>query len=147
MEMDKVPTAKALVRRNIGISTSLCPMCNSEEETVDHVFNTCIIAANVWNGVSVWCKIPNIFAFYLKDLLHIFKDLDVSEKKKEVVQGIILIGCWSLWRARNNAKFSNTPIRIENILSEIKALGFLWFSYRSKHKGLEWRDWLSFVNM
>ncbi|XP_022003080.1 uncharacterized protein LOC110900500 [Helianthus annuus] len=124
MEMDKVPSAEALIRRNIGVHSTLCPTCNSEEETVDHMFDTCIIAANVWNGVRVWCKIPNIYAFYLKDLLSIFKDLDATEKKKEAVQGIILIRCWSLWRARNNAKFSNTPIRIENILSEIKALGF-----------------------
>ncbi|XP_021986241.1 uncharacterized protein LOC110882559 [Helianthus annuus] len=82
MEMDKVPTAEALTKRNIGITASLCPMCNSEEETVDHVFNTCIIAANVWNGVSVWCKIPNIFAFYLKDLLSILKTLTYRRRKR-----------------------------------------------------------------
>ncbi|XP_021991152.1 uncharacterized protein LOC110887900 [Helianthus annuus] len=147
MEMDRVPTAEALKKRNVGIGDSICPMCNSEEETVEHVFSACFIASNVWNGISSWVKIPNIYAFSLKVLHTFYKDLNLSEKKKDAMQGILMIVCGSLWRARNNAKFSNSPIRIDSILSEIKALGFLWFSNRSKHKGLEWREWTSFVNM
>ncbi|XP_022042267.1 uncharacterized protein LOC110944931 [Helianthus annuus] len=147
MEMNKVPTAEALKKRNIGIGDSSCPLCNAEEEMTDHLFIACYIASTVWNGVSSWCKIPIIFAFSLQDLLTFFKDLVVSEKKKEAIHGIIMIACWSMWRARNNAKFSNSPVRIESIISEIKALGFLWFSIRSKYKGLEWKDWSSFVNM
>uniref|UniRef100_A0A251TGE5 Reverse transcriptase zinc-binding domain-containing protein n=1 Tax=Helianthus annuus TaxID=4232 RepID=A0A251TGE5_HELAN len=138
---------QALRKRNVNIGDPICPLCNLEDETVYHVFKACYIAANVWNGLSSWCKISNFFAFSIKDLLSFYKDLNVSEKKKEAVQGIILIVCWSIWRARNNVKFSNATVRIDSIISEIKALGFLWFSSRSKHKGVVWRDWVSFVNM
>ncbi|KAJ0527505.1 hypothetical protein HanHA300_Chr09g0334701 [Helianthus annuus] len=57
------------------------------------------------------------------------------------------IACWCLWKARNNLVISNKPVRIDSIVSEIKALGYFWFSNRSKHKGIEWGDWVSFVNM
>ncbi|KAJ0548809.1 putative reverse transcriptase zinc-binding domain-containing protein [Helianthus annuus] len=145
--MDKIPTAEALRKRNINIGDSVCPLCNSEEETVEHVFNACFIAANVWNGISSWCKISNFFAFSIKDLFTFYKDVNGSEKKREAVHGIILIGCWCLWRARNSVRFSSATVRIDSIISEIKSIGYLWFASRSKYKGVEWKDWVSFVNM
>ncbi|XP_022020207.1 uncharacterized protein LOC110920297 [Helianthus annuus] len=147
MEMDRIPTRDALRKRNIIIEDSLCPLCRSEEENTEHIFTSCFIASTVWNGINSWCKIPSILAFSTRDLLDFHTVLSGSERKKEAVQGIIIISCWCLWRARNNVGFSNSPIKIENILSEVKALGFLWFSLRSKHKGIEWKDWCSFVNM
>ncbi|KAJ0535995.1 hypothetical protein HanIR_Chr09g0436691 [Helianthus annuus] len=58
-----------------------------------------------------------------------------------------MVACWSIWRARNLLRFSNIPVKIDGILSEIKALSFLWYSSRSKCKKVEWKDWISFVNM
>ncbi|MFS8004919.1 hypothetical protein Hanom_Chr13g01231361 [Helianthus anomalus] len=57
-----------------------------------------------------------------------------------------MIVCWSIWRARNKLKFSNTPVKIDSILSEVKAIGFLWYSNRSKCRDLECGEWCSFVN-
>ncbi|XP_035846003.1 uncharacterized protein LOC110941011 isoform X1 [Helianthus annuus] len=114
LEMNKVPTAEALMYRNIEVNDPSYPLCSPEIETADHLFIACFIASTVWNGVSTtWCKIPQIFAFSLQDLLSIYSDLAVSEKKKEAVQGIIMVSCWSLWRARNKFKFSNVPVKIE----------------------------------
>ncbi|XP_022019872.1 uncharacterized protein LOC110919934 [Helianthus annuus] len=123
--MNKVPTAEALMYRNIGINDPSCPLCSLEVENADHLFIACFIASTVWNGVSKWCKIPQLFAFSFQDLLSIYNGLAVSEKKKEAVQGIIMITCWSLWRARNNVKFSNVPVKIEESVLEIGGSGFL----------------------
>ncbi|MFS7909276.1 putative reverse transcriptase zinc-binding domain-containing protein [Helianthus anomalus] len=147
MEMDRIPTRDALRKRNINIEDSLCPLCRSEDESTEHVFTSCFIASTVWNGISSWCKIPSIFAFSIRDLLEYHTVLRGSDRKKEAVQGIIIIACRCLWRSRNKFMFSNSPIRMDIVISEVKALGFLWFSYRSRHKGIEWKDWISFVNM
>ncbi|XP_022042384.1 uncharacterized protein LOC110945053 [Helianthus annuus] len=125
MEMDRVPTAKALKKRNVDVSDTSCPLCHSEDESADHIFGACFVASTVWNAISSWCKIPNIIVFSLKDLLTTNLHLKDSDKKKAAVHGIIFIACWSLWRARNNIRFLNSPVRIEGIVSEIKALGFL----------------------
>ncbi|KAJ0435839.1 putative reverse transcriptase zinc-binding domain-containing protein [Helianthus annuus] len=138
--MDRVPTALALLKRNVDIGDPVCPLCNSEEESADHVFLACFVASTVWQGISVWCKIPNIFAFFLKDLLSFHIDLKVSDKKRKADHGVIMVACWSLWRARNGFKFSNATVKIEGIISEIKALSFLWFSTRSKYKGIDWNE-------
>ncbi|KAJ0896378.1 putative reverse transcriptase zinc-binding domain-containing protein [Helianthus annuus] len=146
-ELDSIATGEALRKRNIQVADSLCRSCGSDEETVDHFFIGCFVATNVWNGISTWCSIPNIFAFSIKDLLEFHSNIPGSVKKKIAVQGIIRIACWSIWRARNNLVFSNKPVRIDGITSETKASSFLWWSNRSKYKGMEWRDWYAFVNM
>ncbi|XP_022041729.2 uncharacterized protein LOC110944375 [Helianthus annuus] len=147
-ELDRLPTGEALLKRNILIEESECPFCGAEVESSEHLFISCSTAAFVWQGVSSWCKIPNIFAFSISDLLSVFKSLRMSEKKKkEAIQCVIMIACWSLWRARNNVRFLNSPVKIDGILSEVKALGYLWFSHRSRFKGIEWREWCSFINM
>ncbi|KAJ0507472.1 hypothetical protein HanIR_Chr11g0506601 [Helianthus annuus] len=108
---------------------------------------TCLLVVTSLRQYGVVLALPNIFAFSIRDLLSLYKELGLSEKKRVAVQGIIMITCWSIWRARNNVKFSNASVRIESIISEIKALSFLWFSNRSRFKGLDWKDWSSFVNM
>ncbi|KAJ0578957.1 putative reverse transcriptase zinc-binding domain-containing protein [Helianthus annuus] len=134
--MDRVPTALALMKRNIDIGDPVCPLCNSEEESADHVFLACFVASMVWQGISVWCKIPSIFAFSLKDLLSFHIDLKVSDKKRKAVHGVIMVACWGLWRARNGFKFSNATVKIEGIISEIKALSFFGFPLDLSIKGL-----------
>ncbi|KAJ0548291.1 putative RNA-directed DNA polymerase [Helianthus annuus] len=146
-EMEKIPTKVALRKRNILQEDPICPLCLVAEETVDHLYSSCFVSSIVWNMVSTWCRIPAIFAFSIKDLLRLHKSLSVSSKKREAVHGIIIISCWCIWRARNRLIFSSNPVRIDRIISEIKALGFLWFSHRSKYKGISWEEWISFVNM
>ncbi|KAJ0547036.1 putative reverse transcriptase zinc-binding domain-containing protein [Helianthus annuus] len=53
-------------KRNIQVGDALCPLCGSEEENTGHLFIACIVASNIWNGISAWCKIPNIYAFPLR---------------------------------------------------------------------------------
>ncbi|KAJ0754982.1 hypothetical protein HanPI659440_Chr09g0352861 [Helianthus annuus] len=61
--------------------------------------------------------------------------------------GIIRIGCWSLWRARNGLKFNYKLARIEEIVSEVKSVGYLWFKNRTKLKNLSCNSWCKFVIM
>ncbi|XP_021985967.1 uncharacterized protein LOC110882195 [Helianthus annuus] len=124
-EINRIPTGVALRNRNIPIVDVSCPLCNSGDETVDHLFTACVVASTVWQFVSSWCIIPSIFAFSFKDLLEIHSLSGLSDQRKDVIQGIIIIRYWSIWKARNELKFAGKTARIENIVSEIKALGFL----------------------
>ncbi|MFS8015126.1 putative reverse transcriptase zinc-binding domain-containing protein [Helianthus anomalus] len=146
-DLDSIATGEALRKRNIQVGDSICRMCGSDEETVDHLFIGCYVASIIWNNISTWCSILNIYAFSFKDLLDFHSNIAGSEEKKTAVQGIIRIACWSIWKARNKLVFSNNPVKINNISSEIKASSFLWWSNRSKFKGMEWRDWCVLVNL
>ncbi|XP_022028887.1 uncharacterized protein LOC110929992 [Helianthus annuus] len=69
--LDRLPTKNALIRRNIHVDSPLCGWCEIEEETAEHIFTGCGVSAGVWNGVSRWCRIPDIFVFHVKDLVNL----------------------------------------------------------------------------
>ena len=73
--LDRLPTKIELVKRNVFTEDCLCALCEEGEETVDHIFTGCVFAARVWNGTSLWCGIPNIFAFSTKDLVNLHKHI------------------------------------------------------------------------
>ncbi|PWA40262.1 RNA-directed DNA polymerase, eukaryota [Artemisia annua] len=137
-EMGRIPTASALRKRNIQIADSLCVLCESAEENVDHLFSGCIFASRLWQHISTWCKVPNIFVFSFKDLLDLHNFVGLSGKKKEIFYGLMIIVCWCIWRARNSFKFQNKKARMEGIIGEVKVLGFLWAKSRAKlHNSLD----------
>ncbi|XP_022019826.1 uncharacterized protein LOC110919886 [Helianthus annuus] len=114
----------ALQRRNIPGIDPRCVMCGEEDESAEHLFSSCCVAAVIWQQVSRWCNIPNLLVFLVKDLLVAHDFCGLNGGKKEVVKGVIRVACWSFWRARNEAKFNRKTISIGGILSEIKS-GFV----------------------
>ncbi|KAI3807746.1 hypothetical protein L1987_23680 [Smallanthus sonchifolius] len=146
-EMDIIPTIAALRRRNVEVSELACSLCGAEDESTDHLFSSCIVASVIWQKVSRWCRVPNIFSFSFRDLLELHNFCGLKEVEKEVFHGIVLITCWSIWKARNELRFKNKEAKIEDIFSEVKSIGFLWLKSRSKIKSISWGDWCKFVIM
>ncbi|PWA43337.1 reverse transcriptase zinc-binding domain-containing protein [Artemisia annua] len=146
-EMGRIPTACALRYRNIPIVDVECMLCGDAEETVDHLFTGCIIVSRVWQHISSWCKVQNFFAFSFKDLLEVHNFVGLSGRAKDIFYGIIIIGCWCIWRARNHQMFQGKMARSVDIIGEIKVLGFLWAKNRAKVPSLNWDRWSKFVIM
>ncbi|XP_076925722.1 uncharacterized protein LOC143588649 [Bidens hawaiensis] len=128
-ELDKLPTQVALSRRNIQVPFRLCGLCDSEIEAVEHVLVGCSVALKVWDFVSSWCKFPPIFAFSVKDLLDLYSSSGLGVDKKVVFQGIVIIACWSIWKARNDRIFEGRVVKVEDIVGNIRSLDFLWYKY------------------
>jgi len=38
----------------------MCPLCNIEEETIQHVFFKCLVAQKVWDKCDSWIGIDSI---------------------------------------------------------------------------------------
>ncbi|MFS7974003.1 hypothetical protein Hanom_Chr09g00863321 [Helianthus anomalus] len=68
----------------------------------------------------------------------------VGASEKSVIQGIVRVACWCIWKARNKAVFSEAVVKVEDIFREVRSLGFLWFKYRSKFSLISWSDWCKF---
>ncbi|XP_022041861.1 uncharacterized protein LOC110944507 [Helianthus annuus] len=122
LSMDRLASKDALKKRNIDRGDQVCVLCDEEDETVEHLFTSCYIALTLWSIVSMWCKIPLILAFSVRDLLESHENIGLKGKKKEVIQGIVRVGCWSNWKARNEARFNNKPAKLEGIIREIKSI-------------------------
>ncbi|XP_022030330.1 uncharacterized protein LOC110931236 [Helianthus annuus] len=137
----------ALKKRNIDRGDQSCVFCGDSDESVEHLFSSCNFSSTVWSIVSSWCKIPCIWGFSVKDLLEYHDLSGLKGKKKDIVQGITRIGCWIIWKARNERRFNNKPVKLEEIISEIKSYALFWCNARSKDNDIMRKDWCSFVNM
>ncbi|XP_076883362.1 uncharacterized protein LOC143532102 [Bidens hawaiensis] len=126
------------------VDSDICRLCDSAKETVDHLFAGCGVADKVWSWVSSWCKIHQFFGSSIRDLVEFHNTIALSQVKKEVFQGIIFIACWRIWKARNELFFENKPVILEEIIEDVKVLGFLWYCNRPKLKRVSWVDWCSF---
>ncbi|XP_021996002.1 uncharacterized protein LOC110893192 [Helianthus annuus] len=145
--INRIPTVEALRRRNISIQNSSCGLCKDGEDEVNHLFSGCYVANVVWSYVSNWCRVPHIYAFSIQDLVEYYVRCGLKEPEKTIFQGVMIIACWSLWKARNEARFRNVSVRIEKVISEVKVLGFLWVKNRTKFRSLSWENWCKFVIM
>ncbi|KAJ0856584.1 putative reverse transcriptase zinc-binding domain-containing protein [Helianthus annuus] len=145
--MNKIASVDNLRRRNIEVQDGMCVLCKDGEESVSHMFASCYVATTLWSHISRWCNVQNLFFFGFEDVAKIHEFVGLKGVKKEAFKGIVRIGVWCVWKARNKARFENKEIRIDEIINEVKALGFLWFKNRSKCKDIEWGDWCKFVMM
>ncbi|KAJ0902151.1 putative reverse transcriptase zinc-binding domain-containing protein [Helianthus annuus] len=130
--LDRLPTKKALIRRNLQVGNPLCEWCEIQEESAEHLFTGCGFSAGVWNGVSRWCRIPDIYAFHIKDLVGLHDTCGTTGTKKMVLQGVIIIACWVLWKARNEKIFSNKHSKVVEVVTDIKVLAFFGRNIDSK---------------
>ncbi|XP_076888770.1 uncharacterized protein LOC143539312 [Bidens hawaiensis] len=138
VELNRVPTWEALDRRKIQGVRILCPFCDIGLDTIDHLTTGCSVASTVWDHVTRWCKVPPFFGFSVRDVLELSKLVGLLEKDKEAFHGIVIVACWSIWKARNERIFEKKNIKIDSIIGEIKSLGFLWYNSRSKKDKIDW---------
>ncbi|MFS7925586.1 putative reverse transcriptase zinc-binding domain-containing protein [Helianthus anomalus] len=138
--LDRIPTRKALARRNVHIDSEVCSLCGEVTETWTKFFFACEVAIEVWHRLSSWAKIPPIFAFAFGDLLVCYKWSGLGKEVKDIVWGLIVVSCWCIWKARNGKIFSNGRKNSFEIFREVKSLGFLWLKSRSKHRNIVWSE-------
>ncbi|KAJ0884636.1 putative reverse transcriptase zinc-binding domain-containing protein [Helianthus annuus] len=110
--MGRIPTVDALLKRNCYNGEDMCVLCEERPETADHLFCSCYVAAVLWNRVSLWFKISPIYAFLVKDLLEIYKYAGLKKHEEDIMHGIIMVGCWILWKRRNDIRFSGISVDI-----------------------------------
>ncbi|KAJ0455641.1 putative reverse transcriptase zinc-binding domain-containing protein [Helianthus annuus] len=141
---NKIPTRMALIHRNIPVAISSCCFCGDYEETTDHIFTGCSVAIRVWQTLSEWVRLPPLFAFEFKDVTEFHLSRNLDKEKRKVIKGLVMVGCWCIWKARSEKSFSNGRGRFEDIVGDLKSFGFLWLRNRSIHKGLNWVEWCNF---
>ncbi|XP_035838173.1 uncharacterized protein LOC118485810 [Helianthus annuus] len=141
---DKLPTYSALARRNVIVQDNRCKMCGGEAETTIHLFVSCSIAEQIWEFVSRWCRIQQVFALELKDLANIHKRNRGSQRWKKVVNLVTQAAIWVIWRSRNGAVFEGKQPHVNRMKEEIKMFGYMWLKSRVKGTNISWEDWCEF---
>lgn len=142
--LNKLPSKVALSRRGLQIDSMVCVFCNEQEETLDHLLTGCIGTNGLWNAIEDWCRLPPLIVFSAKDLILLSNHIKGSSVRKILIQSVIMVACWVIWKSRNNMVFNGSKVNIERMLKEIKTLGFLWIKNRASKWSLDEVQWTSF---
>lgn len=63
LSLNKIPSRTNLDRQSIEVHSVLCPLCDVDVETVNHLFFTCGVASDLWNLLGSWWDLD--FPLYL----------------------------------------------------------------------------------
>jgi len=114
--------------RNKGfIGPSRCPMCREEEETINHLFNSCEWANHLWSWMEgTLCATNRDRGSIFNTILNwrsIFSNNQRVNNIWKIMPGFLL---WTVWKERNRRIFQdecrNTEFAKEIILTNIKQL-------------------------
>lgn len=142
--INRLPSRVELIRRGVVLPCDSCVLCNSDSETILHLFTGCLFSAEVGSRIGYWCRLEPIFAFDVSVLLKMVNIPLKSKYMKYVLRGIIFTTMWELWNERNTRIFKGKRRRAMEVVESIKSTSFFWIRNRSRFKGLKWLVWCKF---
>ncbi|GJR14581.1 RNA-directed DNA polymerase, eukaryota, reverse transcriptase zinc-binding domain protein [Tanacetum coccineum] len=142
ISLDRIPTRSNLDSKGIDLDSRLCPVCNDEIKTSQHLLIDCSIAKSSWILVSKWWG----FHDYPKDLPSLIKRADntnLPTKFAHFFDAVVQTTLSAIWNLRNKICFDSKPSRKDLIGDDIKLLSHLWISHRSRNCKPCWLNWTS----
>ncbi|CAN6281013.1 unnamed protein product [Urochloa humidicola] len=125
---DRCWTADRLARKGLQHPVR-CPLCDQEQETIDHLLVTCVFARQTWFvvlksfGLQALAPGPDDASF------DDWWDGAASRVTGPVQKGfnsIVILVSWELWKYRNRCVFDGIQPSLMNILSVIRDAVHSW---------------------
>ena len=121
-------TADRLAKRGLP-HPDKCPLCDQEEETIQHLRTPCFVARQVWFNLFVPLNLSgsvprqneSSFAEWWRRTIKRLK----KEDRKEV-SSLIILGSWMIWKHRNACVLEGASPSVNSVLSSLKDEHCLW---------------------
>nr|XP_043616004.1 uncharacterized protein LOC122587915 [Erigeron canadensis] len=139
---NSIPTPINLFGRGtVDVSTVRCNLCNNGIDDTSHVFRDCLFTNTIRRRLSDWIQysIPDVNPSELVDW---YKSLQVTNPKRDMIEAILFVGWWHIWKERNNALHNGKHATLIDTFNSIMSLGSLWMSSRDKKRNYDWNNWL-----
>ncbi|GJX19405.1 RNA-directed DNA polymerase, eukaryota [Tanacetum coccineum] len=136
-----LPTRVNLSRRGIFMESTLCPLCSSAEEDIQHLLFGCNMAVDIFRRLCRWWKLDwqSVGSFLEWDSW--FASIRFSSKVKALLEGVFATAWWLIWSFRNRLIFDESTPRRSVLFDDIVSLSFYWCSSRCS-RALSWDLWL-----
>ncbi|KAJ0521152.1 hypothetical protein HanIR_Chr10g0467601 [Helianthus annuus] len=118
----------------------MCIFCQDREETAEHLFTGCMFSNFLWQAIANWRRFPVFYVCDLKGLTSVYKNLRLNSVTTNMVHALMIIGCWRIWKARNDRIFNNKETKIDEVFSDVKTYGYLWYNNRNRNTNCTWED-------
>ncbi|XP_071739978.1 uncharacterized protein [Rutidosis leptorrhynchoides] len=139
----KIPVRFEIDKRGIDLDSTLCPLCELDIETTEHILISCPKTALTWKLVLDWWAQDVSLISNLNDAIIVNQPFATNIFGSSLWQATKWVACYIIWKHRNLNVFSKKTWSPGSILSEIQTQSYSWISKRtSKKKLIEWHQWL-----
>ncbi|XP_071699113.1 uncharacterized protein [Rutidosis leptorrhynchoides] len=132
-KLKRLPVRFELDKRVVDLDTVLCPICNVEVETVEHMTLTCPRVKDLWYRVFKWANVGNSAYNSLEEMFKGLRNSSGPNTSSRIWQAIEWVTGYLIWHNLNLKVFENKEWNCPVMVSDIQSESFLWISSRSKH--------------
>jgi hypothetical protein len=120
-------TADRLARQGMS-HLEKCPLCDQEEETIQHLLTRCVFSRQVWFAVlspleirgATPCSNEQSFTQWWAKTAHKVKEC------KKGVNSLVILTAWVIWKHHNACVFEGTAPSISEVLRQFREEYQLW---------------------
>ncbi|GJN20580.1 hypothetical protein PR202_gb07972 [Eleusine coracana subsp. coracana] len=120
--------ADRLARHNLP-HPSHCPLCNQENEDIQHLLTKCVFARQFWHqdlaplGLDQHVPRRREASFVERWRKSSRK---VHKNKRKGLKFIVILGAWSIWKHRNKCVFIGASPSVNQVLQSFNGEKHLW---------------------
>ncbi|XP_039065107.1 uncharacterized protein LOC120210455 [Hibiscus syriacus] len=121
----KVAVRAELLRRGVNIGDNfLCPLCNLEEESVQHLFISCPVSWVMWTKLIGFWGVRLALPSNPPSLLSSWEVLRPNSVILQFIPGVVF---WSIWKIRNEIIFDKGKLDIISLFFTVRFRLAKWF--------------------
>ncbi|XP_059310242.1 uncharacterized protein LOC132061438 [Lycium ferocissimum] len=114
----KILTRDRLVKWSITKDTSY-PLCNTGVESVEHLFFSCVISANIWSRILAWQGIKRTTGSWCQELAWALQSYKGNSATAEVYRICLAGTTYYIWQERNARVFQKKQRSVDSIVKQI----------------------------
>jgi hypothetical protein len=115
-------TADRLARRG-SEHLDKYPLCDQEEETVQHLLVSCVFAREVWARLLSIVVMQHVSPNHDDEIFQEWWRVAEGRVPTVVKKGfnsLVALGVWRIWKHRNNCVFDGASPSVSRVLQEIR---------------------------
>nr|GFB16214.1 RNA-directed DNA polymerase, eukaryota [Tanacetum cinerariifolium] len=119
-----------LIHRGVVLDSAVRPLCQVDEENIDHILFQCNLAKIVFRKICCWWELIWQDMSSYSEWSSWFSNIRLPAKVKAMLEGVFYVAWWSIWVLRNRTIFDETPHRRSVLFDDIVSFSFTWCSNR-----------------
>ena len=138
-------TSDRLASRRLPHQDS-CPMCNQQDETIQHLMLGCVFAKHVWFAMGQMTGRVELEHRQHEALEQWCTRQDESSTNRKATRAKCLLGMWMIWKHWNDIVFNGVTPSVTQTIQRIRDEGKLWakaglFEGEAQRLGVDLVDW------